>query len=377
EAPVLATLIALVLRYNESGKYDFASAYHIPSYLFLMLVVAMFLGLTNSADDIVRDRVLLQRERNLKIRLPYYILAKFVTLCLFALFQCVLFVLIGNWLLQVRGMFWIYLGYDALTACCGVALGLLVSSLVSDAKTAVNLVPLILIPQIIMSGALIKYEEMNKNLDFVYTVRKWFAQHPPPGQEKGSVMPPSKLEVPLLCQFLPTRWSYEGIIVAQAKLNPLTRRQDALQAQIQALADRGATMTSNELDQLENLKEMLATLSGLEASTARGVDRDLAAIDRQGMHPVLEGFELPARGSGVSAEQLYVNQKVSDLVSKAEMEQSDYRRDTRTSNIFFGLQKKLRQWTVSVHLYNSVVLTFFVLLVLGMLHGSLRRQLRS
>ncbi|MBV9658909.1 MAG: ATP-binding cassette domain-containing protein, partial [Verrucomicrobia bacterium] len=75
EAPVLATLIALVLRYNESGKYDFASAYHIPSYLFLMLVVAMFLGLTNSADDIVRDRVLLQRERNLKIRLPYYILA--------------------------------------------------------------------------------------------------------------------------------------------------------------------------------------------------------------------------------------------------------------------------------------------------------------
>ena len=47
----------------------------------------MFLGLTNSADDIIRDRVVLQRERNLRIRLPYYILAKTLTLCLFALVQ--------------------------------------------------------------------------------------------------------------------------------------------------------------------------------------------------------------------------------------------------------------------------------------------------
>ncbi len=376
EAPVLAILVALVLRYNESGRYDFASAYHVPTYLFLMLVVAMFLGLTNSADDIVRDRVVLQRERNLRIRLPYYILAKFTTLCLFALLQCVLFVLIGNWILQVRGMFWIYLGYDALTAFCGVALGLLVSSLVADAKTAVNLVPLILIPQIIMSGALIKYEEMNRSLDFVYRMSSWFAQHPPPGQPKGKVMPPSKLEVPLLCQFLPTRWSYEGVIVAQAKLNPLTERQDRLQLRIQALADRGARLSQEEGDQLDNLKEMLAALSGLEAPTAKGIDRDMLAIDRQSNGPLIENFQLPVRGNGVSAEQLYVNQKVSDLVSKAEMEQTDYRSNARQRNIFFGLRKYLFGRPVGVHLFNSTVLLVFALLVLGMLHGTLRRQLR-
>ena len=49
-APALAALIGTVLRYNGSGQYDFASAYHIPTYLFLALIVAMFLGLTNSAD---------------------------------------------------------------------------------------------------------------------------------------------------------------------------------------------------------------------------------------------------------------------------------------------------------------------------------------
>ena len=72
-APVLALLIGTILRYSDSGQYDFASAYHIPTYLFLSLIVAMFLGLTNSADDIIRDRAVLQRERNLNVRLPYYI----------------------------------------------------------------------------------------------------------------------------------------------------------------------------------------------------------------------------------------------------------------------------------------------------------------
>src|SRR5205807_5902574 len=84
-APVLAFLIATILRYSDSGKYDFASAYHIPTFLFLTLIVAMFLGLTNSADDIIRDRVVLQRERNLNVRLQYYIFAKTVSLGVFAL----------------------------------------------------------------------------------------------------------------------------------------------------------------------------------------------------------------------------------------------------------------------------------------------------
>ena len=34
-APVLALLIASILRYSDSGTYDFASAYHIPTFLFL------------------------------------------------------------------------------------------------------------------------------------------------------------------------------------------------------------------------------------------------------------------------------------------------------------------------------------------------------
>src|SRR4051794_11426503 len=40
-APLLALFIGLILRYSDTGTYDFASAYHIPTFLFLTLIVAM------------------------------------------------------------------------------------------------------------------------------------------------------------------------------------------------------------------------------------------------------------------------------------------------------------------------------------------------
>src|ERR1041384_8835433 len=96
----------------------------------------------------------------------------------FALVQCILYVLIGNSVLQIRGMFWIDLGIMFMTAMSGVALGLLISSLVADPKTAANIVPLVLIPQIIMGGALIQYEDMNGTLTLLYALTHWFSEHP-------------------------------------------------------------------------------------------------------------------------------------------------------------------------------------------------------
>jgi hypothetical protein len=81
----------------------------------------------------------LQRERNLIVRLSYYVFAKTVSLGVFALVQCVLFILIGNYVLQIRGMFWPDLAIVFLTAMSGVSLGLVVSSLVADPKTASNM----------------------------------------------------------------------------------------------------------------------------------------------------------------------------------------------------------------------------------------------
>ncbi len=373
EAPILALLIGMVLRYSEGGTYDFASAYHIPTYMFLALVVAMFLGLTNSVDDIIRDRPVLMRERNLNVRIGYYVIAKALTLTLFAIVQCAMFSFIGNGLLSVRGMFWVMFFAMILTAVGGIAIGLIISALVPEGKTAVNIIPAVLIPQIILGGALIKYEEMNKDLDFVYTIQQWFAKHP-----ESAINPRSDLQVPLICEFMPMRWSYEALIYGQAKLNRLTLRQERIQSQIMELVSQ-EKLTPVQEERLEDLKELLATVSGLQGRDANDIDSRLKRIDAVVNGGPFDPGILVSPENAISVEQIYVNQKVTDLVSKAEMEQSDYRlgdESKRHLNVFFGPIKEYFGIRASVLTFNISVMLTSALAGFFALYFILRHQIR-
>ena len=150
----------------------------------------------------------------------------------------------------------------------------------------------------------------------------------------------SKLQVPFVCQFIPMRWSYEEMVVAQAKLNPLSKRQDRAQREIDEIVAKHR-QESAESKRLDDLKEVLAVLSGLEAKSEQEVDHYLNVIDQvlDGKRPFDRAVFKDANGP-VTAEQLYVNQKVSDLISNAEMEQSDYRRGNRP-NVFLRRAKSI------------------------------------
>ena len=176
-----------------------------------------------------------------------------------------------------------------------------------------------------------------------------------------------------MCQFIAMRWSYEEMIVAQAKLNPLTRQQDRTNDQIQMLAPKANT--AEQRGRLNDLKDVLALLSGLEAHSAKEIARYLKLVD-----PVIAGKQRFDRSlfkdanGPVTAEQIYVNQKVSDLISKAEMEQNDYRRGKKP-NVFFGLQKRYFGMTFGVFTFNTIVLIASTLALLVLLHWILRKQL--
>jgi hypothetical protein len=302
--------------------------------------------------------------------LPYYVLSKFITLSLFAVIQSALFIAIGNTILGIRGMFWPYLWFIGTTAVSGVAGGLLISALVDDAKTAANIVPLVLIPQIILGGALIKYEEMNRNLDFIYALtRDRMAQN----AVTGSKVKGQNVEVPLICELIPMRWSYEALVDAQAKLNPFTRRQDMLSSKIDALA-RMPKLTSAEEDKLEDLKEALAILSGLGGKDVGQVDRRLNQIDQVIAGKPLDESNFDRHDNVITAEQLFQNKKISDMLVDAEMKERDYTAKQR--NVFFGPDKILFGRAINVFLFNSIVINGFTLLFLVLLLGRLRRQLR-
>jgi hypothetical protein len=163
------------------------------------------------------------------------------------------------------------------------------------------------------------------------------------------------------------------MIVAQAKLNPLTKRQDRVHDEIQRLAPKA--QTPQQRAHLNDLKDALALLSGLEAPSARDVDHYLKLLD-----PVIAGKQRfdralfkNARGA-VTADQLYVNQKVSDLISRAEMEQTDYRRGSKP-NVFFGLEKRYFGIAFGVFTFDTVVLFASIIVLLILLHFILRKQL--
>lgn len=345
EAPALAFLVAVVLRYSEDGDYDFASAFHIPTYLFLTLVIGLFLGLTNSAEEIIRDRTLLERERNHGIRVSSYIMSKVLSLGFFALIQCVIYLLIADLVLSIRDMFWHNLFWMFLTAMVGVAAGLFISSLVNTPKTALNIIPLIMIPNIILGGALIKYEEMNRSLDVITSIKNWI------GPENDGDEEDSKLKVPAICQLMPLRWSYESIIIAHAERNPVR----ALINDIESILDD--FKAQNEAEQpltaegevlLDAAKDALAIVYGLDGENAADVRAKIhdirEALMRGDFNPAeFLGDTSPGEES-VTAEELYLNEKILDLFNAAEVERRDYRRGEDRPNVFFGREKR---WMLS------------------------------
>jgi hypothetical protein len=214
---------------------------------------------------------------------------------------------------------------------------------------------------------------MNKNLDFVYAIKKW-AEKP---SEDGEADSASKLKVPFICHFMPLRWSYESVIISQAKLNPLSRSQQLLEDRIQKLISlpKEQKLTEAQRTELDLTKQALAVVSGLQDEDAGGVVRKLDMIRRGMKDGTLNTATLTEKSSkGVSAEEIFVNRKVLDLVTKAEMEREDYRRKS-SPNVFFGTVKTYSGWKFTTLWINIVVMLLMLALTIGALLMSLRRQL--
>jgi hypothetical protein len=234
----------------------------------------------------------------------------------------------------VSNLFWMYA-----TTLQGVITGLIISSVVPNSKTALNCIPLILIPQIILGGALIKYEEMNRDLKVERTLRRLVV----PGTDGEPE--PSRLTVPAVCNLMPLRWSYEAMILCQARYNPVTRLQHRFDRAARALAAR-PELSADEERRLRAIKDAMPYLQGLSARSPRAAEAGLRHLEQ-----VLETGNLdrsylaglaPSPGApSFHPKGLYVNAKVHDLFTQAEIERQDYR-SGQAANVFFGARRSYR-----------------------------------
>ncbi len=226
EGPVLAMLIAGTLRAASDFPYTFYKALHVNEYLFLSIVLAMFFGLTDSACEILRDRPLLRRESNYRLFTTGYLLAKVLVLTGIAGLQCALYLLVGNGILGIHDMFWSHFGIMLLTAFVGISLSLLVSAFARTDRIALNIVPLLLVPQILLAGALVRFEEMNEFTPTIPNalIPEFVDRHLSNLRHRVAYQDEtthdiSTRPVPLIAEFCPLRYAFEMMFVNQTSNN--------------------------------------------------------------------------------------------------------------------------------------------------------------
>ncbi|MCF6365750.1 MAG: ATP-binding cassette domain-containing protein [Bacteroidales bacterium] len=202
EAPLLGFILAFLIRYISdptSSTYIFFDNENIPPYIFMSIVVALFLGLTVSAEEIFRDRKILKREKFLHLSRSSYLTAKISILIVISAIQAILFVLIGNFILGIQGMYFEYWLVLFSTFVFANFMGLNISSAFNSAVTIYILIPLLMIPQMALGGAMFSFDKLNRLI--------------------GSVD-----KVPLIADIMASRWAYEGLMVQQFKENKFEKQ---------------------------------------------------------------------------------------------------------------------------------------------------------
>lgn len=203
EAPLLAFILSFIIKYydvsetNELG-YTYMGNSNIPVYIFMSVIVAIFMGLTVSAEEIIKDRKILKREAFLNLSWGSYLLSKIAVLTLLSAIQAISFVIIGNSVLEIKGM---YLHYWILLFSCWVSanlLGLVISDSFKTVVTIYILIPFLVIPQIILSGIIVRYEKLNPHIS-------------------------SPDKIPFYGEIITARWGYEALAVHQFKNNVYMR----------------------------------------------------------------------------------------------------------------------------------------------------------
>lgn len=197
EAPFLGFVLAYLIRYivdPDSDVYIFRENANIPIYMFMGTVVAIFFGLIVSAEEIFKDAKILKRERFLNLSRSAYLMSKIVILMGLSAIQMLLFVVVGNAEIDLQGMnfkFWLMLFSVAVSSN---VLGLIISSTFNSIVTIYIMIPLIMIPQMVLGGAMFTFDKLNKDISAVD-------------------------KVPLIAEVVPARYAYEGLIVEQYKNN--------------------------------------------------------------------------------------------------------------------------------------------------------------
>ncbi len=393
EGPVLALLIAGTLRAATEAPYTFYKALHVNEYLFLSLVLAMFFGLTDAACEILRDRPLLRRESNYKLFTTGYLLAKTLVLTGIAGVQCALYLLVGNWILGIHEMFWSHFIIMLFTAFVGMSLSLVVSAFARSERVALNIVPLLLVPQILLAGALIRFEEMN---EFSPSVPEGILpavidrglsnlRHRVAYQDEVT-HDISTRPVPLIAEFCPLRYAFEMMFVAQTSDNLWEITCERINKRREELKEHGS---GDELRFIQRAA-LLLNSSVRDAGDAKELLRRVSKAALNHDENFLEGTvafidELETDENDQPPEFYYSNRKLTAIREGIKTARKDARLEEhrgfflspRQAVPLFGLNQETDENSISTIHRNAIYLLLMGLCPIFLVAWQLRRISRG
>lgn len=227
EAPLLAFLLSWFIKYSEKDNYVFRENVNLPQYLFITVVVALFMGLTVSAEEIIKDKKILKREKYLNLNKNSYLFSKLGLMFLISAIQTASYVLIGNSILEIQGMFWPFWIILFSTACFANVLGLNISATFNSAKVIYILIPILIIPQLLFSGVIVRFDRLHKSMV-------------------------TEGEVSWVGNAMASRWAYEALAVEQYCNNDFTSRVFDTDVQLKSLTWEKDFWVAEMRNQLNN-----------------------------------------------------------------------------------------------------------------------------
>ena len=159
-APLVSMLDVLLafLMGNDLFHFDTGSMENLIMVFFLLVIFAVFVGGLSQMREIVKESEIYRRERLVNLKILPYVYSKVWIAGAFALYHAAAYTIIHYLAYEMPGgmleFFQLY-ATMALLAMSGMMLGLFVSALAPNANTAPMLVILFLMPQVVLSGALV------------------------------------------------------------------------------------------------------------------------------------------------------------------------------------------------------------------------------
>lgn len=141
--------------------------------LFLLGVTAFWFGCNNSAKEIVKEWTIFTRERDVNLLVGSYYASKALLLGATTLLQILLLFVITKFGTGLPGSGLGQLIMLSTLGTAGVAVGLLVSALARNTDVAATVVPMVLIPQIVLAGAIVPVEKFANFVAATFVTLYW------------------------------------------------------------------------------------------------------------------------------------------------------------------------------------------------------------